>query len=104
MLPSEQADTAPQDAWNDHRLLHPFTNVGNGFRFTFSEDPTDVDLPRTLIELRMCALSAAIREKPHWYVKFLDESTRAKWSEEIHEQQQDVHESLQLTENMASPS
>ena len=27
------------------------------------DDPTEQDTPRTLVELRMCALSAAIREK-----------------------------------------
>ena len=86
------------------RLLHPFTNVGNGYRFTFSEDPTDVDLPRTLVELRMCALSAAIREKPHWYNKFREQTIRAKWIEEIQQQQQELHESLRLSENMASSS
>ncbi|KAH9914457.1 uncharacterized protein B0H18DRAFT_1125496 [Fomitopsis serialis] len=41
------------------------------------DDPTDKDTPRTLIELRMCALSAAIREKPEWWVKFRDEDVQA---------------------------
>ncbi|KAI0717938.1 hypothetical protein C8Q72DRAFT_902417 [Fomitopsis betulina] len=41
-----------------------------------------------------------MREKPDWHVKFRDEKIRSKWTEEIREQQKDLHESLQLTENM----
>lgn len=64
------------------------------------DDPTEKDTPRTLIELRMCALSAAIREKPEWWVKCRDKIIQAKWREEIKEQQKDLHRSLQLTDNM----
>lgn len=89
-------------AAHPYRLLHPFTNTGSGFRYTSSGDSIGIDQPRTLVELRMCALSAAIREKLDWHVKFRDESIRAKWIEEIRQQQQDMHESLRLTDNMAS--
>ncbi|KAH9914472.1 uncharacterized protein B0H18DRAFT_126498 [Fomitopsis serialis] len=83
------------------RYKHPFTEDGEWEYYEDEdEDPTDKDTPRTLVELRMCALSAAIREKPEWWVKFRDAEVRAKWSEEIKEQQRGLHRSLQLTDNM----
>ncbi|KZT74035.1 hypothetical protein DAEQUDRAFT_702202 [Daedalea quercina L-15889] len=69
------------------RFPHPFTRL-------------DVDTPRSLVEIRMCALSAAIREKVDWHIKFRDQKIRAKWADEIREQQKDLHESLRLTDNM----
>ncbi|KAH9914475.1 uncharacterized protein B0H18DRAFT_1097137 [Fomitopsis serialis] len=45
-------------------------------------------------------LSAAIREKPEWWVKFRDENVQAKWRNEIREQQKDLRRCLQLTDNM----
>ena len=48
----------------------------------------------------MCALSAAIRAKSEWWVKFRDEKVRAKWTEENKDQQQNIHRSLQMTDNM----
>lgn len=44
------------------------------------------DVPRTIVELRMCALSSSIRDKPHWHTKFRDPEIRAKWTEEALEQ------------------
>ena len=87
------------------RYRHPFTERIEDFDNygTRHDDPTDKDTPRTLVELRMCALSAAIREKPDWWVKFQDEQVRAKWEEETKLHQKDLHPSLQLTANMASP-
>ncbi|KAH9842495.1 uncharacterized protein C8Q71DRAFT_720034 [Rhodofomes roseus] len=95
------AQSSPADALK--RYKHPFTEDGEWqYYATKDDDPTDRDTPRTLIELRMCALSAAIREKPEWWVKFRDEKVQAKWRQEIkvQEQQQGLHRSLQLTENM----
>lgn len=86
---------------NDERFPHPFTQGADYEYYDFDEDdPTEQDTPRTLVELRMCALSASIREKADWHIKFRDEKIRSKWIEEIHEQQKDVHQSLQLTDNM----
>lgn len=101
---SEESEDEISIDVHPYRLLHPFTNTGSGsgLRYTYSRDPVGIDQPRTLVELRMCALSAAIREKLDWHVKFRDESIRAKWIEEIRQQQQDMHESLRLTDNMAS--
>lgn len=86
------------------RYRHPFTKRIEDFDNYGIEqdDPTDKDTPRTLIELRMCALSAAIREKPDWWQKFEDEQVQAKWREEIKLQQKDLHPSLQLTDNLVS--
>ena len=87
------------------RFKHPFTKCAEWeYHRLDDDDPTEKDTPRTLIELRMCALSAAIREKPEWWVKFRDETIRAKWREEIMEQQKDLHRSLQLTDNMVRGS
>lgn len=83
------------------RFPHPFNEDTHYDYYGWDEeDPTDRDTPRTLIELRMCALSAAMREKANWHVKFRDEKIRSKWVEEIREQQKDLHQSLQLTDNM----
>ena len=86
------------------RFPHPFTEGADYDYYDSDEDdPTEQDTPRTLVELRMCALSAAIREKADWHVKFRDEKIRSKWTEEIREQQKDLHQSLQLTDNMVRP-
>jgi hypothetical protein len=86
-----------------HRYLHPFTEVDDtdpvlsfGLRHSDKEDP------RGLVELRMCALSAAIREKPQWYTKFRDVKIQDKWRVEIEQQQQGLHEGLQLTSKMVN--
>ncbi|TFY64227.1 hypothetical protein EVJ58_g2765 [Rhodofomes roseus] len=98
--------TPSNDSINDFddeggRFRHPFTDVGDfDYLDADDDDPDDKDTPRTLVEIRMCALSAAIREKVDWHVKYRDEKIRTKWAEEIREQQKDVHQSLQLTENM----
>ena len=89
------------DSKKARRYKHPFTLEGEWEYYAEDEDdPTDKDTPRTLVELRMCALSAAIRSKPEWWVKYRDENIRAKWTQEIKEQQKDIHRSLQLTDNM----
>jgi hypothetical protein len=54
----------------------------------------------TLVELSMCALSAAIREKPQWYTKSRDTKAQEKWRMEIGQQQQGLHDSLMLISNM----
>ncbi|KAI0719901.1 hypothetical protein C8Q72DRAFT_899738 [Fomitopsis betulina] len=85
------------------RFPNPFTQVGDGHYDVYDledDDFKECDTARTLIELRMCALSAAIREKPDWHAKFRDEKIRSRWAEEVREQQREVHESLQLTDNM----
>lgn len=90
-----------EDADMPNRFKHPFTeSQGWVYYRPDDDDPADKDTPLTLIEIRMCALSAAIREKPEWWVKFRDEAIRAKWREEIKEQQKDLHRSLQLTDDM----
>lgn len=37
---------------------------------------------RTIVELRMCALSSSIRNKAQWYTKMQDPAIRQKWREE----------------------
>ena len=44
------------------------------------------DTPRTIVELRMCALSATIRDKPQWHEKMKDPAIKQKWREEALEQ------------------
>lgn len=45
--------------------------------------------PRTIVELKMCALSNRIREKPDWWEKIKDEAIVGKWREEALEQGED---------------
>ena len=94
-------DNSANESLGRKRYKHPFTVDGDRqYLWAEDDDPTDKDTPRTLVELRMCALSAAIRAKLEWWVKFRDENVRAKWTEEIKEQQKNIHRSLQMTDNM----
>lgn len=81
------------------RFPHPFTDNDEGVIKPEETIPYR-DQPRTLVELRMCALSATLREKPRWYVKALDATIRRKWREEIVAQQEGVPRNLALTSNM----
>ncbi|KAJ7911050.1 hypothetical protein B0H13DRAFT_2010372 [Mycena leptocephala] len=56
--------------------------------------------PRTLAELRMYGLSWAIRSKPEWQRKILDQSIMEKWRKEALDQQEDSRVEQKLTKNM----
>ncbi|KAF9779803.1 hypothetical protein BJ322DRAFT_1166963 [Thelephora terrestris] len=64
----------------------------DGFNHPFQESECDVgprqgkEHPRTIVELRMCALSNRIREKPDWWEKMEDEIIVEKWREEALQQ------------------
>jgi hypothetical protein len=89
------------DSDDEDPYRHPFTVQDSVDYYTSDEEGYyETDDPRTLIELRMCALSAAIREKPEWYTKSRDTKIQEKWRQEIQEQQKDIHDSLKLTPNM----
>ncbi|KAF7330232.1 hypothetical protein MVEN_02460400 [Mycena venus] len=82
----------------------------NRFFHPFHEDPHDFGSgedaapgtwpPRTLAELRMCRLSAHLRQKPRWWEKMHDENIRKKWIQEAKEQQTQLQPWEQLTDNM----
>ena len=72
------------------RYPHPFT--GHSWGGWYGMDTGDYgnkDSPRTLAELRMCELSATIREKKDWHIKFRDPEIQDKWRSEVEEQQED---------------
>ncbi|KAJ7746315.1 hypothetical protein B0H16DRAFT_1726496 [Mycena metata] len=82
---------------------------GERYFHPFHEDPCDGESPapgtwppKTLAELRMCRLSAQIREKPLWWEKFREESIRKKWIQEVKEQQADLKPYEKLTDNMVN--
>ncbi|KAF9014470.1 hypothetical protein BDZ89DRAFT_995158 [Hymenopellis radicata] len=60
------------------------------------------DAPRSIVELQMCALSAAIRDKPDWQKKMKNLEILAKWREEALEQHPDEEdlEAWKLTVEM----
>ncbi|KDQ11858.1 hypothetical protein BOTBODRAFT_189553 [Botryobasidium botryosum FD-172 SS1] len=60
----------------------------------------EVDLPRTVVELKMNSLSSNLREKPSWIQKSQDSSIVAKWREEAIGQQEGLPEEDQLTPTM----
>lgn len=64
------------------------------------EHPRERDKARAILELRMYALSAAIREKENWHQKRLDETIIKKWKEELLEQQEDLPRERRLTADM----
>ena len=49
------------------------------------------------MELRMCALSNAIREKPNWWEKIKDPALVEKWKQEALDQQEAEHRIRRLT-------
>ena len=59
--------------------------------------------PRTIVELRMCALSNRIREKPDWWEKVKDETIVERWREEALQQAgNDERPEWKLTPDMVS--
>ncbi|KAF8991402.1 hypothetical protein BDZ89DRAFT_1086673, partial [Hymenopellis radicata] len=50
------------------------------------------DAPRSIVELEMCALSAAIRDKPDWQQKMKNPEILAKWRQEALDQNRDEEE------------
>ncbi|KZV97530.1 hypothetical protein EXIGLDRAFT_670061 [Exidia glandulosa HHB12029] len=80
----DSLDYVPYDgevSMDEVEFPHPFY----GWR---EED--DGEIPRTLVELRMCALSAALRAKPEWWRKCTDPDIRARWIQEALEQDNDM--------------
>ena len=55
-----------------------------------------------VVEMRMCALSNAIREKPNWWEKIKDPALAEKWRREALDQQEDEHHIHRLTEKMVN--
>ncbi|EIN12300.1 hypothetical protein PUNSTDRAFT_96961 [Punctularia strigosozonata HHB-11173 SS5] len=100
-VPSPQTPTPLKSGLTEFgdRFPHPFTSNDDG-----SWGSVDTiawrDRPRTLVELRICSLSASLREKPRWYEKFKDPSIQQKWREEIVTQQEGLPRNLVLTSNM----
>ncbi|KAF9049333.1 hypothetical protein BDZ89DRAFT_1057685, partial [Hymenopellis radicata] len=81
------------------RLPPPFADC------SYHDDGTGWgDVPRTIVELRMCQLSAILRDKPEWYNKINDPVIRAKWREEALATEQALPQDLdpewKLTEAM----
>ena len=58
-----------------------------------------------IVELRMCAFSNHIRERPNWWEEMKDKATLEKWREEILQQQKASEEapSMRLTPAMVKP-
>ena len=65
------------------RMDHPRT-VSVGFLHSCCKFSTS---PRQIVELRMCALSNHIRERPNWWEEVKDKATLENWREEILKQQ-----------------
>lgn len=94
----------PDDGW-----LRRVDSEGEVYPLPFIEDDDnnydddvsgEVDLPRTLIELKMTRLSAVLRDKPDWIRKSRDEGIMAKWRDEALKQQEGLREEEKLTEGM----
>ena len=58
-----------------------------------------------IVELRMCALSNRIREKPNWWEKMKDEAIMERWREEALQQARgDERREWKLTPGMVNLS
>ena len=53
-----------------------------------------------VVEMRMCALSNAIREKPNWWEKIKDPALIEKWTQETLDEQKSERRIRQLTKGM----
>ncbi|KAJ7671516.1 hypothetical protein DFH06DRAFT_117829 [Mycena polygramma] len=84
---------------SEKRFCHPFHEDLGGTEFGERYEP-GVGFPKTLAELKMCRLSAHIRQKPRWWEKMRDNSLREKWIQEAKEQQAQLPPYEQLTDNM----
>ncbi|CAK5263957.1 unnamed protein product [Mycena citricolor] len=62
--------------------------------------PEGVPDPVTAAELRMCRLSAQLREKDRWWDKCRDASITSRWIAEVKQQQEGMWEWEKLTDNM----
>ncbi|KAJ7205164.1 hypothetical protein GGX14DRAFT_644910 [Mycena pura] len=88
----------PSKTKENSRFPHPFQAdpLGTGW----PELGLGLRSPRTLLELKMCRLSAHIRQKPRWWEKMRDEAIRARWIREAKEQQAQLRPWERLTESM----
>lgn len=75
---------------------HPFHRIV-GWR---GEYVSGKEHPRTCIEMEMCALSGAIREKPDWWNKMRSPEIKGKWTAEVKSQQESLPEGRQLSDEM----
>ncbi|KAH8809570.1 hypothetical protein DL96DRAFT_1685780 [Flagelloscypha sp. PMI_526] len=67
-----------------------------------SGDPPDsnAEMPLPRVEVKMIALSWALRQKPNWQDKILDETILKKWSDEAIASQEGIVREKKLTEKM----
>ncbi|KAF9789748.1 hypothetical protein BJ322DRAFT_1203235 [Thelephora terrestris] len=84
------------DPFPDGHYIHPFHQ---GRYYSRSEGK---EHPRTVVEMRMCALSNAIREKPNWWEQIKDRSLVKKWMREAVDQQKNEYRIRQLTLKMVN--
>jgi len=71
----------------------------------FLQDRREISmLFHQIIELRMCALSSHIRERPNWWEEMKDQALVEKWRREILQQQERSNEarSRKLTPAMVT--
>ncbi|KAJ7284502.1 hypothetical protein C8J57DRAFT_1119396 [Mycena rebaudengoi] len=93
---SSSSSSSSSDSTQPERFFHPFHED----TWDNEDSSPGVWEPRTLAELRMCRLSAHIRQKPRWWEKMRDEAIRSKWVQEAKEQQADQPPWEKLTDNM----
>ncbi|KAJ6544145.1 hypothetical protein B0H19DRAFT_1169749 [Mycena capillaripes] len=90
-------DPVPKPSWTFPSPFIPYA-VAIEARENISWGPQ----PRTLAELRMYALSWAIRSKPEWQSKISDPSLMEKYRKEARDQQEGLQVEQKLTENMVN--
>jgi hypothetical protein len=91
--------TALSSAFDEkiHAYPHPF--IITDFDDTGEFD--ELDLPRPLLELKMCMMSNEIREKERWWEKMKNEEIKAKWKQEVEESEKEEDNfRLRLSEKM----
>ncbi|KAJ7621760.1 hypothetical protein DFH06DRAFT_1009771 [Mycena polygramma] len=93
----EQSVPIPKPAWTFPLPFIPYA-VATESRENICWGPQ----PRTLAEMRMYALSWAIRSKPEWQRKITDPTIMEKWRKEALDQQAGLRIEEQMTANMVN--
>ncbi|KAF9779819.1 hypothetical protein BJ322DRAFT_1113127 [Thelephora terrestris] len=84
--------TLPRRSPRFYKGPPPLQLPKDGFKHPFQESDIDPgpeqgkEHPKTIVELRMCALSNRIREKPNWWEKMQDDAIVEKWRDEALQQ------------------
>jgi hypothetical protein len=87
-----QNDNNKKAKLDDDTILEPIPVIPHVFK---RGDYQDGCAPKTQLEMKLMALSAAIRSKPKWYEKMEDNEIVERWKQEANKQQRATRKMIQ---------